>query len=152
MVGDALIGGGARHSRAQGTNGNSMGLQALKEIFHGVHDYLGGATGNTRLRRALKLAETSYEAVKLELIVECLVLPGRDREGSVPIVYEKAPELKSEPLPAVSLIVTRPKPPRTNGADLSYRSEILKAAENLRDIMELGVRAVGMPDGLCQVS
>ncbi len=55
----------------------------LQDEFLGALAALGGSAGNGRLRDVLEWDETTYDAVKAELLSRRLIVPGRGRGGSV---------------------------------------------------------------------
>ncbi len=57
--------------------------QSLKDALLAKLTELGGSAGSGRLREALQWSEASYAAVKDELVMQSLVIPGRGRGGSV---------------------------------------------------------------------
>lgn len=117
-----------------------MASQARKEKFLAVLAELGGSAGNGRLRDALQWQETTYDAVKDELVAEGAILPGRGRGGSVALaqaakIEPKKAEPKQTPAPPPATKPARPNGNR-NGGDLGFEADLFKAADKLRGNME----------------
>jgi type I restriction enzyme M protein len=119
---------------------DEMARQVLKDKFIAALEQLGGSAGNRRLREVLAWAEDTYDAVKVELIDEGVIVSGRGRGGSVRLA--SAAEAEAEDEPAVAPPLTQPKPSRTpsngngKGGDLGFEAELFKAADKLRGNME----------------
>ena len=116
-----------------------MAGQVRKDRFVAVLTELGGSAGNGSLREALQWAETTYTAVKDELITEGIIIPGRGRGGSVSLATAQKEEAKQETPPTPVRISTAPvKPARANGngGNLGFEAELFKAADKLRGNME----------------
>ncbi|WP_234820245.1 type I restriction-modification system subunit M [Rhodopseudomonas palustris] len=101
---------------------------------------LGGSAGNGRLRDALQWQETTYDAVKDELVAEGAILPGRGRGGSVALakaakIEPKKAEPKQTPATPPATKPARPNGNR-NGGDLGFEADLFKAADKLRGNME----------------
>jgi type I restriction enzyme M protein len=112
--------------------------QALRDRFVAVLTGLGGSAGNGRLRDTLGWAETTYDAVKAELIADGFVTPGRGRGGSVSLADAKKAEAVQAKLPApvrASAALTRANG-AGKGGDLGFEAELFKAADKLRGNME----------------
>ncbi|AVT77914.1 type I restriction-modification system, DNA-methyltransferase subunit M [Rhodopseudomonas palustris] len=117
-----------------------MASQARKEKFLAVLAELGGSAGNGRLRDALQWQETTYDAVKDELVAEGAILPGRGRGGSVALakaakIEPKKAEPKQTPATPPATKPARPNGNR-NGGDLGFEADLFKAADKLRGNME----------------
>jgi type I restriction enzyme M protein len=64
----------------------------LADEFLGALTALGGSAGNGRLRETLEWPESTYEAVKADLLSRRLIVPGRGRGGSVVLADGSAGE------------------------------------------------------------
>jgi type I restriction enzyme M protein len=64
----------------------------LADEFLGALAALGGSAGNGRLRETLEWPESTYEAVKADLLNRRLIVPGRGRGGSVVLADGSAGE------------------------------------------------------------
>jgi type I restriction enzyme M protein len=113
-----------------------MARQALKDKFIAMLAELGGSAGNGRLCDALQWVETTYTAVKDELVTEGAVIPGRGRGGSVSLA-DKSHTKTAQAAPPV------PIPTRSsrsngngNGGNLGFEADLFKAADKLRGNME----------------
>ncbi|MER8975271.1 class I SAM-dependent DNA methyltransferase [Mesorhizobium sp. M0800] len=96
---------------------------------------LGGSAGNGRLREALEWDETTYTAVRDELVAEGVVATGRGRGGSVSLGGAVEADVA-----AGAPVAARAHPARANGngkgGDLGFEAELFKAADKLRGNME----------------
>src|SRR3984893_15741649 len=112
-----------------------MADQAQKDRFVEALTELGGSAGHGRLRETLQWDEATYNAVKVDLLAEGIVTPGRGRGGSVSLCnVAEADAAKAVPVAA------RVKPARgngnSNGGNLGFEAELFKAADKLRGNME----------------
>ena len=70
-----------------------MAKQAQKDRLIAALTKLGGSAGNGRLRDVLQWGETTYDAVKDELVAEGVLGKGRGRGGSLFLIDGAAPEV-----------------------------------------------------------
>lgn len=72
------------------TPGHTHKMPAEEQLdeFLGALEALHGHSGNGKLRELLGWDEASYDAVKAELVSRRIVVPGRGKGGSVPLVGE----------------------------------------------------------------
>ncbi|WAC28061.1 type I restriction-modification system subunit M [Ancylobacter sp. SL191] len=115
--------------------------QSLKDALLAKLTELGGSAGNGRLREALQWSEATYTAVKDELVMQGLLLPGRGRGGSVALPnQQETPRTAEAEMTDAPAAPPPPKQPRTNGngkgGDLGFEAELFKAADKLRGNME----------------
>lgn len=114
-----------------------MARQALKDKFIAVLTEFNGSAGNGRLLDTLKWTETTYAAVKDELIAEGLVVPGRGRGGSVSLAGAVSVKAKQdESLPVSRTKISRANSNHANGDGLGFEADLFKAADKLRGNME----------------
>lgn len=119
-----------------------------KQKFVATLTELGGSAGNGRLREALQWDETTYNAVKDELVTEGTVTTGRGRGGSVSLasntpspswvpddIFAAGDQTAPVPLP-VAPAKGVSKAAKANGGDLGFEAELFKAADKLRGNME----------------
>ena len=103
-----------------------MGADEQQQELLGALEALGGSAGNGRLRELLGWDETSYDAVKGQLLAAGQLSPGRGRGGSVslsngdrtahPAVPSPEPSTKTMPSPQVA---ASPGPQPTGKQNLS---------------------------------
>lgn len=100
---------------------------------------LGGSAGNGRLRETLGWDEATYDGVRLALIDDGLIRPGRGRGGSVALAADEGSadeQVKSEK-PAAAKRAPREKAAKSaDGGDLGFEGELFKAADKLRGNLE----------------
>jgi type I restriction enzyme M protein len=112
--------------------------QSLRDKFIAVLTELGGSVGNGKLRDTLGWADSTYDAVKEELIGDGVVTPGRGRGGSVAIATaaERAPAAPAKPVQADR--AARAERPNGTGANVGYEAELWRMADALRGSMDAG--------------
>lgn len=115
-----------------------MTRQSLRDKFIAVLTELGGSVGNGKLRDTLGWADSTYDAVKEELIGDGVVTPGRGRGGSVAIATaaERAPAAPAKPVQADR--AARAERPNGTGANVGYEAELWRMADALRGSMDAG--------------
>jgi type I restriction enzyme M protein len=106
-----------------------MASQTRKDKFLAVLTELGGSAGNGRLREALQWQETTYNAVKDDLVAEGVVTPGRGRGGSVALVA--AVEVEAED-PAPVAAPAKSARGNGNGGTSTLEADLFKTADKLR--------------------
>lgn len=125
-----------------------MASQKQQEKFLKVLTALGGSAGNIRLREELRWSDTTYDAVRDELLTAGLVAKGRGRGGSVSLAEpDQAPAEKQAT--RAEMLMREPAKPKAharkataatngngNGANLGFEAELFKAADKLRGNME----------------
>lgn len=113
-----------------------MARQALKDRFIAMLTELGGSAGNGRLCEALQWAETTYAAVKDELVTEGAVVTGRGRGGSVSLA-DSGHRKTAQDAPLVPAGVSSSRANDSgNGGNLGFEADLFKAADKLRGNME----------------
>jgi len=84
MAGAEGLAAGPGDSNLEGTApGSAAGAEASPEVFLARLQALGGKAGNGALRDSLGWNETTYEAVKGELVANGRITPGRGRGGTI---------------------------------------------------------------------
>ena len=82
--------------------GSGMGAEHQQQDLLGALEALGGSAGNGRLRELLGWDETSYDAVKAQLLASGTLVPGRGRGGSVSLASGDRAAQPAPPSPAPS--------------------------------------------------
>src|ERR1700681_1781086 len=103
-----------------------MASQARKDRFLAALIAAGGTAGNGRLRESLQWAESTYDAVKDDLIAAGVVARGRGRGGAVSLA---APvKVPAKAAAALSVAATRSRD-NGNGGNLGFEAQLFKAAD-----------------------
>jgi type I restriction enzyme M protein len=113
-----------------------MTRQSLKDKFIAVLTELDGTASNDRLYDILRWNETTYGAVKDELVAEGKVKRGRGRGGSVSLAdRQEVGNVLDEPV-VPALAQPSPMSSAGRGGDLGFEAELFKTADKLRGNME----------------
>ncbi len=98
---------------------------------------LGGSAGNGRLRELLGWDEATYDGVRIALIDQGAIKPGRGRGGSVALADHDPEALTETPVkPAKPAKREKTAKTKDKGGDLGFEAELFKAADKLRGNLE----------------